>query len=244
MNNEVIEKLKKVLALANRGGTPEEAETALAKAKELAIRYNINLASVDVSDTEKTKSSIEVKEDRELKTRSKYRQPYHSPIAQVLMDCFDVHIIWEKWRENNGIKVDNIVIIGEVVDVTICKEVFPWLEKVFPRTLSKAVSTGELTYSMADTNGCYQGLAAGIVSANKRAEQNLSSADAGKYAMVVRSKKDKVEELVEMLYPNLEDRKSRAKNISSYAYHHGLKEGQKIKLGQMGSGKGTRELGE
>lgn len=229
--------LKKVLSLANRGGTPAEAEAALVKAKEIAIRYNIDLASVDVSE-EETKKGIQVEANKDLKTRSKYRQPYHTCIARVLMECFDVHVIWQVTREQNGISVNHVTIIGEKMDVAICKELFPWLEKIFPKTLSKAVSAGLLTYSMADTNGCYHGLEEGIVAANKKAEQDLhlSASDTNKYAMVLRSKKDKVEELVETLYPNLKSRRTRSIKSNYGAFAYGQSEGHKIKLGQMGGG--------
>jgi predicted DsbA family dithiol-disulfide isomerase len=48
VDENVIEKLKKVLNLANRGGTQGEAEAAFRRAKEIAMRYNIDLASIEV----------------------------------------------------------------------------------------------------------------------------------------------------------------------------------------------------
>lgn len=48
-NSEIIEKLKKILALAERGGTEEEAANAANMAAALALKYGIDLAAVQTA---------------------------------------------------------------------------------------------------------------------------------------------------------------------------------------------------
>lgn len=86
-SNDVIEKLKKVLNLATRGATEGEMEAAWKRAKEIAMRYNIDLASVDVSDSKST--SKKKAEAGKFSIRSKYEQPYHRWVNFVLEECFD-----------------------------------------------------------------------------------------------------------------------------------------------------------
>ena len=50
MTEQVIEKIKKILALAERGGTEEEAANAANMAAALALRYGIDLASVQTAN--------------------------------------------------------------------------------------------------------------------------------------------------------------------------------------------------
>lgn len=47
MNSKVIDKVRKLLRLAERGGTPEEAASAAAKAQELILRHKLDSVTLD-----------------------------------------------------------------------------------------------------------------------------------------------------------------------------------------------------
>lgn len=49
MNTDLLNRLKKLLVMSERG-TPNEAEIALSKAKEIAAEYDIDLATVTVAE--------------------------------------------------------------------------------------------------------------------------------------------------------------------------------------------------
>lgn len=242
MNQEILDKLKKILTLAaDKGAQPGEVEAAIARAKALAIRHSIDLASVDLTQDEKSASAIEVGKD-EVEIRSKYQQPYHPHVIWVLEAVFGVSIITHGFSSYGGKVVSRIVIIGEVIDVAIAKAVFPYLEKVFPATLSKAVSAGILTYCAAHTNGCYFGLRQGIIAANKREEEKLSKDDASKYALILVDKKALVQSAVEEEYPDLKSKAAREKQMNWVAAVYGKREGEKINLRQVGSGKANGQI--
>ncbi len=61
MEQQILEKLKKILRLAaNEAATPGEVEAAMARAKEIAMQHNIDLAMVDHTDPNTKAKSIEV----------------------------------------------------------------------------------------------------------------------------------------------------------------------------------------
>lgn len=61
-NDSIIERIKKVLALAKRGGTPAEAETAMAKCQELLAAHNLSMSEIEEHGVEDavTKETFEV----------------------------------------------------------------------------------------------------------------------------------------------------------------------------------------
>jgi hypothetical protein len=95
---------------------------------------------------------------------------------------------------------------------------------------------------MAHTNGCYAGIAKGLVEANQKAEAALSTDDKDKYAMVVRSKKDMVDELFNIMFPSTSILRRNTREFSDNAADYVFKEGSKIKLGQMNEGRRTAQL--
>lgn len=235
-NSEIMERLRKILTLASdRGAQPGEIEAAMAKAKELAIRHNIELGSIDLTNNEKVKGAIEVETDSSTKTRSKYQQPYHGWIYSILAEIFDVKTIRTGYPSPGGYVMSHLTIIGEPVDVAIAVAVFPYLEKVFPATLSRAVSAGKLIYCAADTNGCYRGLYIGIKETNEREKEKLNQKEAHIYSMVVRNKMDMIDQRMRELFPKLKKGRNSSYQISSYATRYGYREGKKINLRQISS---------
>ncbi len=241
--DQIVEKIRKCLALANgMNASQGEMETALAKAKEVAMRHGIDISSISLEDKQNAGPSIEVVNDESLMISSKYEQPYHRWIYNILQQCFGVRVITSVASTYGGRKVFKIYLIGEVVDVEIAKVIFPWLEKIFPRTLSQAVRRGQLTYCAAHTNGCYAGLFQGILAANKREEEKLTGEDKSTWALVVREKKDLIDERVEEEFPDLQTRKSRERQMSSYGYRVGYDAGSQIKLNQLQGAKTSSQI--
>jgi hypothetical protein len=230
----IIEKIRKCLSLANGlNATQGEMENAMAKAKEIAMRHSIDIASISMEQPE-SNLGIEIEKDEMLKIRSQYSQPYHRWIFIVLQKCFDVRVIYNRFSDYGGTRIVKITLIGEATDVLIAREIFPWLEKTFPKILSTAVREGRLTYCAAHTNGCYMGIANGLIAANKREKEKLVKEDANAYAMVLVKKDDLIKAAVEEAFPKLKTQKSRQREVSDRAYGHGYSAGSCINLNQMG----------
>jgi len=235
-NDSIIERIKKCLALASGlNATQAEMEVAMGKAKEIAMHHGIDLSSVSMEPDE-VKKSIKVGTDDTLKTRSEYVQPYHKWIFHILQECFDVRVIYHKASLYSGAKITKIMLIGETVDMLIAREIFSYLEKLFPRTLSTAVREKRLTYCAADTNGCYSGLCQGIIRNNRREEEKLNKDDASKWALVVKSKEEVIDEKVKELYPELRTTRRSSSQFSDEGLGYGYAKGSQIRLNQIGCG--------
>ena len=93
----------------------------------------------------------------------------------------------------DGIRIDSITLIGEAVDIAIAKEIFVWLQDLFPSLYKRAIKSGMLRDCAASRNGFWGGLWQGILEANKRQEASVKQAEAQTYALVLRSKEDAIE---------------------------------------------------
>lgn len=235
--DELMEKLAKILRLANdKAAQPGEAEAAIAKAKELALRYNLDLASVSLEDTSNGSNSIEVNRD-DVGIRSKRFQIYHNYIFLVFEKCFGIKtILLTVWH--NG-WTSKVAMVGESSDVLICKMLLPWLEEQFYRTYHTYAKRNGLDpanrSNSAEKRGIYYGLYCGILAVNKQEEQKLSNEERGTMTMVLRRKEDIIQQRITEEFPNLKKGRQCGTSMNQQAYVHGKQEGRKVKLNQIGS---------
>lgn len=241
MNEEIIEKLQKIMALANgRGATQGEMEAAMARAKEIAMRHGIELASLPAREEGKSRLAEEVKSHNPgLKTSTRYEHPYHNWVLVSLQNVFGVRFLFTRGRIGSHPYLRNMWIVGTEADVALAVALFPWLENLFPKLFLKQARAGVLDKSFAAQNGFYTGLSRGISEANQREEAKLNPEDASKWALVVRSKADAIEELMKSLVPknkNKKDKKDR-KRYDGEAYAAGVQKGGEINLNQLDASK-------
>ena len=226
--DEIVERIRKCLALANgRNATPGEMEAAMGKAKEIAMRYQIDIASIDMKAGKSAGASLNI-DKTQLRVRSKNQQQYHRWIYGVLREVFGIRVITQG---------PLIYFIGEATDVTISKELFPWLEEVFWSTFMRGVKSGLLEqYRAADRNGCYCGLYQGIIRNNEREEEKLNTTDKACMALIVIDKTALIEKRVEQEFPEMRKSKKRSLQMSSRSHAHGYATGIKTTLRQSGAG--------
>jgi len=235
--NEIVERIRKCLALANgKNATQGEMEVAMAKAKEIAMRFQIDIASIKL-DKGESAPAMAIERDDTLKTGSQYQQPYHSHIFHILTFVFGVRVILNITSGKHGPNkiLSTIHLIGEATDVAIAKVIFAWLEGVFPSTKTKLAAQAGITGTInaAFCNGVYLGLYRGILEANKKAEQALSADDTNRYALVVVNKNALVQKRVEADFSHLRSTKAHARKLNDAAYQAGFKVGSALNLRQM-----------
>lgn len=110
MNNDrIIERIKGLLALADKSKNTEEneAEAALLKAHELMAKYNV---SVEVTEEEKISYAHEV-------CNSKWNMGFRKPLAVIIARNFRC----ETYLRGNG---GSVVFFGHSTDTKIAREVF------------------------------------------------------------------------------------------------------------------------
>jgi hypothetical protein len=131
-HDEMVEKLRKLLRLAtDKAATQEEAESAMAKAQELALRYNISLAGIDHAE----RPAEEYTQDRQSR-RKTFQAKY---VEWIVRKHFNVTMVYGAGGE--------LFVIGKQTDIAFAKWVMEFLEGEFPRLWS--------AYQRAE--GCGQG---------------------------------------------------------------------------------------
>jgi hypothetical protein len=233
-NQEVLDKLAKILRLAqDKGAQPGEVEAAMAKAKEIAMRHSIELASVDLHGADEDKAAgIEI-ERVDVQARSEHPQQYHRFIVMLLSKLFGISVI----RMGN-----RYAFIGEVMDVAICKALWPWLEHTFRRTYCNAANEGVIERGSIGKNNVYAGLYRGIVEANRREEAKLSTEDKSKWALVVVNKDALVKQREAQEFPNLRTARARSYTMNAAGRNYGYAKGKQINLRQVGHQPTTGKL--
>jgi hypothetical protein len=240
MNEQVIEKLKKILRLAdNEAATQGEIEAAMGRAKEIAMQHNIDLSMLDFSDPKAKASAIET-DAATVEFGTSRESACHRFISLVIKKVFGVFIV----RVNPG-GHPAYCFIGEKGDIAIAKEIFPWLESVFMKTLRAKVKIGQIRQCAGDRNGFYHGMAEGLIEVNVRTvKETLAKqhVDANKYAIVLRNKDIAIQEAVVRYFPRLTKSHSTRTAGSPSAQDLGRREGRTITLRQTGGGTARQAL--
>jgi hypothetical protein len=151
-----------------------------------------------------------------------------------LREVFDVQTIQ---YGNTG----SFCFVGEANDITICKVLFPWLEDVFYNTYYQLMKSGRIKSCAADKNGVWNGMAWGIIEANKREEEKLSKNEQQTMALMVVDKKALIDKRVADLFPRCKTTKIK-RQTSDTALGLGYAKGKQINLRQMGGNRATGQL--
>lgn len=105
---QVIEKIKKLLAMAADNSTEHEAQTALLMAQKLMAKYNVNVEMTDAKET-----VAYAKEE----CVHRYDAAYRKPLAKVIADNF---------RCEYYLRGSQIVFFGRDFDARVAKEAFEY----------------------------------------------------------------------------------------------------------------------
>lgn len=165
-----MDKLQKLLRLHQNAGTPEEAEAAMARAQEIATRYNIELARVKVLDVDPLTKEPFL--ERSFVYGSKMYRPMEIKYIQnLLAEFFSVSCFtgqrWnnERVAEGETYCVDRkLFIFGRQSDVMFASYVYEYLRAVFPKLWRKykAGSGKEMDARRSFYYGVYCGIHANL----------------------------------------------------------------------------------
>jgi hypothetical protein len=196
--NEVIEKLRKLLRLAtDKAATQGEAEAAMQKAQELALRYKIELAGIDHAERPAEEYAQDVQSRRKT-FQAKY-------VEWIVRKHFNVQMV----TGCDG----QLFVIGKPTDIAFSKWVMEFLEGEFPRlwtAYQRATSCGQgarVNYFF----GVYQGLDQKLTENKQRVEgEAIVEAEmagrgdiAGKYQLAVVVDQKALAAAVSRFHPHL-----------------------------------------
>lgn len=121
-NKAIVEKIQKLLALAN-SANEHEAKLAASRAQELLVKYNLTEAIVEGHSDTYVREDFETGRQREDKT--------HNLVLMLLRDFFFVEVVKDRKRNPNGKSFVRYVLLGKTHNVEIAKYVKTFLEASF-----------------------------------------------------------------------------------------------------------------
>ncbi len=229
MNDALIQKLKKLLALAGNNPSQQEAEAALSKAQALAIENGIDLALIGSNEQEDNV----VREDMEFGGRLPTVNVY---ITNVLTKFFNVRIISTGGR-NSGRK---LIFVGKQSDINTAKYVYTWLSDTMVRCWhnyyknNNVALTHKQSYLFGFYNGLVSKLEANKVSVEK--ERLKTDEDQNKYAIATVNLSKKIQNFIDEEFSSLRTGATKRIAMDSNSYNSGLNDGINCNIAKGGIG--------
>jgi hypothetical protein len=155
IDNALVEKIRKLLALADKDSNDSmaQAEMALKKATELAILHNIDLATIQIHENKKSNEEI-TKDEVNLGARKSICQKF---VSSILLNHFNVKII----NTGNRTQGQSMVILGLPKDIQIATYVHSFLTTEFMRLWHKYRKENSYIQT-SDRNSYFWGLYSGL----------------------------------------------------------------------------------
>lgn len=220
-SQEVIQKLQKLLRLAGSANR-NEAELAMQRAQEIAVKYKIELASVSPSER-----PVEEYLREGIQRNRSFQQRY---IDWLLPKHFSVKIIHAA-----GTAGSQAWFIGKSTDIAFAKWVHEFLQAEFPRLWQKYQRETRCGQG-ARTDyfyGLYVGLDAKLTEARQRAEkENIQAGSqlATSYQLAVVSDREALAKAVTGFFPRLQHSKASISGKFASAITAGRQDGRNINI--------------
>jgi len=223
--SDILEKIRKLLRLADtsRGATENEAKVALAKAQELMTRHNIDSALLRKERGESGGASFTV--DKGNLDLPKTLNPADLMILSLLQAHFNVKTIL--MSGGRGTAVD---IIGAPADIDFAIYAFNFLRQTFFRCWNEFKRTHANPDKASYYRGLRDGLNAELKAAKQRAEESYASDQRQTYGLVVVDQEAAITRYVTDHYGKLRNRPQRRRNLHSGSYAAGETKGRTIQI--------------
>ena len=227
MNESLIQKLKKLLALAGNNPSQQEAEAALSKAQSLAIENGIDLALIGSNEQE---DSV-VRDDMEFGKRLPVVNVY---ITNVLTKFFNVRIISTGSRYGGR----KLIFVGKQSDINTAKYVYTWLSDTMVRCWHNYYKKNDVdlnnkqSYLFGFYNGLVSKLEANKVSVEKERLKTVD--DQNKYAVATVNLQKKIQSFIDDEFPSLRTGATKRITMDSNSYNRGLNDGINCNIAKGG----------
>jgi hypothetical protein len=223
--SEILEKIRKLLRLADRsrGSTENEAKVALAKAQELMTRHNIDSALLRMERGESGGTGFTVNKGKV--DLPKTLNPADIMILSLLQSHFNVKTIL--MPDGRGTPVD---IIGAAADIDFAIFAFNYLRQAFFRCWNEFKRTHANPDKASYYRGLRDGLNAELKAAKQRAEESYATEQRQTYGLVVVDQQAVITRYVEENYGKLRNCNTRSRRLHSGSYTAGETKGRTIQI--------------
>ena len=225
-NDQILDKVRKLLRLADesRGATEHEAKVALAKAHELMTRYNIDSAMLRM-EREAAGSGSGFTVNSSKVDLPKTLNPADLLILSLLQSHFNVRVILL-----HGHKQTPVDIIGTPTEVEYAVFVFHFLRETFFRCWNEFKRSADIPDRKSYYRGLHDGLKAELDGAKRRAENAYTADQRGKYQLMVVDAKAIIDRHVAEKYGKLRNRRQQNRRVNSESYVAGKAKGATIRI--------------
>lgn len=163
----IVNRIQKLLALGERGGTEAEADSAMRKVHELLAKHNLSLDDVQ-GETEKPEDYVEDA------IEAKQRQPWQFIVWTALAELYFCHCHRRNKRSTGQI---SYIIIGKPSNIAVVKYMAAYIIRT-SEELAREASNGAASRT-AFINSFKKGLAWRLYT---RVKEEIAKAKAGKVA--------------------------------------------------------------
>jgi len=222
-NDDILNKVRKLLRLADRsrGSTENEAKVALAKAQELMTRHNIDSALLRMEAGEK--AGIDV--SKGLYELPKSLNPADMMILSLLQGHFNVRVILMSGHRKTAVDI-----IGAPEDVDFAIYALSFLRQTFFRCWNEFKKTSWNPDKASYYRGLRDGINAELNAAKKRAEESYGENARQTYALAVVDQNAAITRYVDENYGKLRNRTQRRRRVDSTSYFAGESKGRTIRI--------------
>ncbi|MCX6877907.1 MAG: DUF2786 domain-containing protein [Verrucomicrobia bacterium] len=224
-HSDILDKIRKLLRLADRsrGSTENEAKVALAKAQELMTRHNIDSVLFRMEHGEAGSPSFKV--DKGKVDLPKALNPADFMILSLLQSHFNVRCILTHTKTATPVDI-----IGAPEDVDFAIFAFNYLRQTFFRCWNEFKKTAWNPDKASYYRGLRDGINTELKAAKQRAEESYATDQQQTYALVVVDQTAAISRYVDEHYGKLRNRASRARRVDSSSYFAGETKGRTIQI--------------
>ncbi len=248
-DQKIVDKIRFLLRKTRRGsGTTEaEAKSAMDKAMELMIKHRIDKIRVDEAEEKDIRLGFNiVKERHETGRKRGYEDEF---IMQIIGNCFMCRVLYstsfeivesrtKKTWDGHPKKVYRdtfvYVLVGDKEDVEIAKMVIDELYPIMRHLFARHLKERGITWNAVSCRSFLEGLTWTYCTDNRRQREEIALDMRDKYALVVQSKKEAIDEFVTNKVRTVRARASGPRDpyrSDSRAHNAGVASAKKLKFG-------------
>lgn len=222
MENPIISKIQKILALGRRGGTEAEADTAMKLAHEFLAKHNLSMENVDGQEVEE-ENYVTDTGDEATKNNS-WKDLIFASISELYFcDYFKQQRVHGKYRH---------AIIGKQSNIAIVKTITHYIIKTGEKLSLEYHNESKWRESFR--RGFSHRIAERVKHEIARAKNNeLTDSDTG-MALILHPLYNRVENEIEQYKKDvglrLTSRKARSRLVIAEAYRNGQSAGETVSL--------------
>ena len=230
---KILERIRKLLAMAADVSSPNEAAIAARRAKALMEEYNV--AHGDVLAAEMTEADFE----RSVHGEAFYSFPgWLSTLALGVAKYCDVRVGFVYKRDPQGFRTKSLIFSGEKSDIAVCTYLYDYLNRSI-RRLAEQHGGGR-----AERGAFRLGAVIAVVERleSMKAEETIERGQVSNAkALVLVNKKLAI---IDKLYGRQRERAGRGRYVDERNYRAGQAAGQGLAINRaLGSARGTKALG-